>query len=178
MGGRHWTQEELDKLEDLISIYPVATIAKKLNRSFNSVNLKLHRMGLDGFAKSTDLLTMNQVCLMLGVAWRTVNRWKSKGLRIRRKGKFLVVKQQDLIKYLKEHPEEWNAANIPDDSLIMGFDWYKEKKKQDTKTTYNWTQDEVLRLKLLRRQGYSMREIAEKMGRSESSVKCKFYRRK
>ena len=36
-------------------------------------------MGLSGFEKSTDLLTMNQVCLMLGVQSRTVKKkWKNK----------------------------------------------------------------------------------------------------
>ena len=179
MGGRRWTQEELQTLEELIGTFTVEKIAKRLGRSFDAVNIKLNRMGLEGFEKSTDLLTLNQVHQMLGIEYRTLKgKWQSKGLRIIKKGNYRVVKQPDLIKYLKNHPEDWNAANIPDDSLIMGFPWYKEKRQTDTKTRYYWTPEEESKLKFLRYQGYSIREIAEQMGRSESSIKFKLYRRK
>ena len=179
MAGRRWTQEELETMESMIGTFTVASIAKKLGRSFDAVNIKLNRMGLVGFEKSTDMLTMNQVCIMLGVQSRTVKKkWRNKGLRILRKGNYLAIRQEVLIKYLKNHPEDWNAANIPDDSLIMSYPWYKEKKKQDSKDNYYWTETEVSRLKLLRFQGYSIREIAEQMGRSESSIKYKLYGRR
>ena len=179
MAGRRWTQEELDTLESMLGTFTVASIAKKLGRSFDAVNIKLNRMGLVGFEKSTDMLTMNQVCLMLGVQSRTVKKkWRSKGLRFMRKGNYLAIRQEVLIKYLKNHPEDWNAANIPDDSLIMAYPWYKEKKKQDSKDNYYWTDAEVSRMKMLRHKGYSIREIAEQMGRSESSIKYKLYSRR
>lgn len=179
MGGRKWTQEELQTLEDMIGTFTVETIARRLGRSFDAVNIKLNRMGLVGFEKSTDMLTLNQVCQMLGVQSRTLKgKWARKGLRIIHKGNYLVVKQPELIRYLKNHPEDWNAANIPDDSLIMGYPWYKEKKQTDIKTRYYWTPAEVSKLKHLRHEGYSIREIAEQMGRSESSIKFKLYPRR
>ena len=179
MGGRRWTKEELEILEDKIGTFTVETIARRLGRSFDAVNIKLNRMGLVGFEKSTDLLTLNQVCQMLGVESRTLKgKWARKGLHILHKGNYLVVQQQELIKYLENHPEDWNAANIPDDSLIRGFPWYKEKKQTDTKTRYYWTEEEVSKLKYLRHEGYSIREIAEQMGRSESSIKFKLYPRR
>lgn len=179
MAGKRWTQEELDTLESMIGTYTVAVIAKRLGRSFDAVNIKLNRMGLAGFEGSTDLLTMNQVCLMLGVQSRTVNKkWKSKGLRIVRRGNYLTISQEALIKYLKSHPEDWNAADIPDDSLIMGYQWYKDKKQQDSKSQYYWTYSEISKLKHLRHQGYSIPEIAKQMGRSESSIKYKLYNRR
>ena len=178
MAGRRWTQEELDTLESMLGTYTVASIARKLGRSFDAVNIKLNRMGLVGFEKSTDMLTMNQLCLMFAVDSRTVKtKWQGKGLHVIKKGKYLTIRQEELIKYLKNHPEDWNAANITDDSLIMSYPWYKEKKKQDTKSQYHWTGTELSKLKILRYQGYSIREIAEKMGRSEASIKYKLYRR-
>jgi len=78
---------------------------------------------------------------------------------------------------MKEHLEDWNAARITDDSLFMRFDWYQEKKKHDVATRYNWTEREESKLKFLRHEGYTIREIAEKMNRSESSIKYKLYRR-
>lgn len=177
MGGRLWTQEELDYLENMSGTFTVATMAKRLGRSFDAVNIKLNRMGLVGFEKSTDLLTLNQVCLMMGVDSKTVHKkWKSKGFRMRRRGKYNTIKQEELIRYLEAHPEDWNATKVTDDSLIMRFPWYQEKRRQDKKTQYHWTTAEVSRMKLLRRQGYSIREIGEMMGRSESSIKYKLYR--
>lgn len=176
MGGRRWTQEEMQILEESIGTFTVETIAKRLGRSFHSVNMKLSRMGLSGFAKSTDMLTMNQMCLMLGVEGRTVKKkWRNKGLRIRRKGNYLVIQQEDLVKYLKDHPEDWNAADVNDDSLIMGYPWYKEKKKHDTKRKYFWTPEEVSKMKYLRQKGYTVHEIAARMGRSVGSIRGKLY---
>ena len=43
MGGRLWTQEELDTLESMAGTYTVATIAKRLGRSFDATNIKLNR---------------------------------------------------------------------------------------------------------------------------------------
>ena len=179
MSGRRWTQEEIEYLEEKIGTYTAKSIAKKLGRSFNSVNLKLARMGISGFEGSTDLLTMNTVHKILGVEARTVkSKWASKGLRIIRKGNYVCIKQEDLIKYLKDHPEDWNAYKINDDSILMGYDWYKEKKQADEPKNYNWTSAEVQRMKHLRQKGYYIREIAEEMGQSESSIKYKLYSRR
>lgn len=43
--------------------------------------------------------------------------------------------------------------------------------------TNNWTQTEVSQMKMLRKQGFTIREISEKMNRSESSIKYKLYGR-
>lgn len=178
MAGRHWTDAELTKLEEMSGTYTVATIAKSLGRSFSSVNQKINRLGISGFEKSTDLLTMNTVHNILGVDSRTLKgKWASKGLRIIRKGNYLCIRQEDLLKYLKNHPEDWNAQKVLDDSLLMGYSWYKEKKISDIRRNYNWTAAEVNRMKMLRKKGYYIREIAEEMGRSESSIKYKLYRK-
>lgn len=46
MGGRAWSQEELIRLEELTETYPLATVARKLNRSENAVFLKRQRLGI------------------------------------------------------------------------------------------------------------------------------------
>lgn len=46
MGGRAWSQEELIRLEELTEKYPLATVARKLNRSENAVFLKRQRTGI------------------------------------------------------------------------------------------------------------------------------------
>ena len=145
MGGRAWSQEELIQLEELTETYPLATVARKLNRSENAV--------------------------------RTIQYWERKGLKSVRKKPYVMYRQQDIIRYMKEHPEDWNAARVTDDTLFMQYPWFKEKRKNDISHKYNWTQTEVSQMKMLRKQGFTIREIAEKMNRSESSIKYKLYGR-
>lgn len=57
------------------------------------------------------------------------------------------------------------------------YPWFKEKRKNDISHKYNWTQTEVSQMKMLRKQGFTIREISEKMNRSESSIKYKLYGR-
>lgn len=153
MGGRAWSQEELIRLEELTETYPLATVARKLNRSENAVFLKRQRTGIGGFMANTDMLTRNTISRILGVENRTLQYWERKGLKSVRKNPYVMYRQQDIIRYMEEHPEDWNAAR------------------------YNWTQTEVSQMKMLRKQGFTIREIAEKMNRSESSIKYKLYGR-
>lgn len=93
----------------------------------------------------------------------------------------LDAKAEQIKEYEKrfepEHPEDWNAARVTDDTLFMQYPWFKEKRKNDISHKYNWTQTEVSQMKMLRKQGFTIREIAEKMNRSESSIKYKLYGR-
>ena len=164
MGGRAWSQEELIRLEELTEKYPLATVARILNRSENAVFLKRQRTGIGGFMANTDMLTRNTLSRILGVENRTIQYWERKGLKSVRKKPYVMYRQQDIIRYMK-------------DTLFMQYPWFKEKRKNDISHKYNWTQAEVSRMKMLRKQGFTIREIAEKMDRSESSIKYKLYGR-
>ena len=119
----------------------------------------------------------NTLSRILGVENRTIQYWERKGLKSVRKKPYVMYRQQDIIRYMKEHPEDWNAARVTDDTLFMQYPWFKEKRKNDISHKYNWTQTEVSQMKMLRKQGFTIREIAEKMNRSESSIKYKLYGR-
>lgn len=141
MGGRSWSQEELIQLEELTETYPLATVARKLNRSENAVFLKRQRTGIGGFMANTDMLTRNTLSRILGVENRTIQYWERKGLKSVRKKPYVMYRQQDIIRYMKEHPEDWNAARVTDDTLFMQYPWFKEKRKNDISHKYNWTPD-------------------------------------
>lgn len=148
MGGRAWSQEELIRLEELTETYPLATVARKLNRSENAVFLKRQRTGIGGFMANTDMLTRNTLSRILGVENRTIQYWERKGLKSVRKKPYVMYRQQDIIRYMKEHPEDWNAARVTDDTLFMQYPWFKEKRKNDISHKYNWTQTEVSQMKM------------------------------
>lgn len=177
MGGRAWSQEELVQLEELTEKYPLSTVARKLNRSENAVFLKRQRLGIGGLRDNSDMLTRNTLSRILGVENRTIQYWERKGLKSIRKKPYVMYRHQDIINYPRDHPEDWNATRVTDDTLFMRYQWYKEKRKNDISRKYNWTQTEVNRMNMLRKQGFTIREIAEKMNRSESSIKYKMYGR-
>lgn len=94
MGGRAWSQEELIQLEELTETYPLATVARKLNRSENAVFLKRQRTGIGGFMANTDMLTRNTLSRILGVENRTIQYWERKGLKSVRKKPYVMYRQQ------------------------------------------------------------------------------------
>lgn len=173
-----WTPEEVELLEDLISTCTVSRVAEKLGRTRASVASKMQRMGIGGFEKNTDLLNVYQVCLMFSVQRRTIlNVWRKKGLQMQRRGRYLTIRQDRLIRFLKYNPDVWNAAKVTDDTLIRRYPWYREKKRTDTRESYFWSREDISRLHYLRHEGYSISEIARKMGCSTSSIKYKLYKK-
>lgn len=131
MGGRKWTDEELVLLEELTEKYPLETVARRLNRTKEAVFLKRQRIGMGGYMANTDMLTRNTVSKILGIENRTLQYWERKGLKSYRKRPYVMYRQEDIIKYMREHPEDWNAARVTDDTMFMRYNWYKEKRKEE-----------------------------------------------
>lgn len=180
MGGRRWTEEELELLEDLATKVPNANIARRLGRSQHSVRVMLSRRGIAAFPFGSEGLTMHQVEMLIGISHRTLKgKWKRKGFHYQKRGIFLMVTQRELLAYMRKHPEDWNAARITDDTLFRRFEWYKRKKAADLGAPGNpsrfWSQDEVNTLKIRYRQGRTMKDIAEELGRTETGVKNKLF---
>ena len=136
MGGRKWTDEELVLLEELTEKYPLETVARRLNRTKEAVFLKRQRIGMGGYMANTDMLTRNTVSKILGIENRTLQYWERKGLKSYRKRPYVMYRQEDIIKYMREHPEDWNAARVTDDTMFMRYNWYKEKRKNDISGSY------------------------------------------
>ena len=152
MGAPAWTAKEISALEEMTAKYPLPTVARKLNRSVSAVFLKQQRLGIGGLRQNSDMITRNTLSKILGIENRTIKSWEEKGLKSIKKKPYIMYRHQDII-------------------------CYQEKKKHDVVTKYNWTEREESKLKFLRHEGYTIREIAEKMNRSESSIKYKLYRR-
>lgn len=135
MGAPAWTAEEISTLEEMTSKYPLPTVARKLNRSVSAVFLKQQRLGIGGLRQNSDMITRNTLSKILGVENRTIKSWEEKGLKSIKKKPYIMYRHQDIINYMRDHLEDWNAARITDDSLFMRFDWYQEKKKHDVPTS-------------------------------------------
>ena len=174
MGGRRWSQAELEQLKELAQRTTNANIARRLGRTQQSIRTIMQRNGIDPFPVASDQLTMNQVVQLTGVTHRTITtKWRSKGFKYKKRGNFLIVEQKELLRYMSEHSEDWNATRITDDTLFRRYDWYKDKKKVDQRPLSSWSQADITTLKIRYRQGRAMKDIASELGRSESGVKNK-----
>lgn len=174
MAGRRWTPEEIAQMEELAAVFPTKQVAQKLGRSHAAVLNKMSRTGIQSYPAMSDALTLHQMQLLLGVEYKTVmNKWVSKGLKVRRKGMFRMVTQHEMLRYLKEHPEDWNAKKVTDEAIFTGCEWFEEKKKTDTLKARAWTPAEIATLKIRYRQGRPLRDVAAELGRSENGVKNK-----
>ena len=152
-------------------------LGKLLHRSEAAIELKRFRMGIACYHDSTDNLTINQVCAIMGVEHRKVRRWEQHGLPIRNVGVYMcAISQEDLIKFLKRHPDQWDAGKVRDDTLFGRFKWYVEKYEADKKTTkkrYYWTEVEEARLKMLYQMGWDKYKISKAVGKNPNAVRCK-----
>lgn len=178
MSGRRWTQEEIELLESMIEKYTVREIAKKLNRSFDAVNLKVNRLGLSGFIKSTEWLTQNELHKLIKVDSRTLRTWKEKyNFPIKRRGGYRMIDVYALstVKWFKEHQDLYNTSK-GDWYFLEDKDWFKEKQKDDKgreKHKQNWSESEVCKLRTMYKRGYTTRQISEEIGRTHYSVRNK-----
>jgi len=76
--GRRWTPREVEILADMITQYAPITIARRLNRSVNSVVVKSKRLGCSRLVRD-GWYTKREVCEVLGVDHRKVQRWIDAG---------------------------------------------------------------------------------------------------
>lgn len=178
MAGRRWTEEELEMLERYNGTCTCAMMAKRLGRSPDAVKLKMSRSGLLGFAQATELLTAYQILKAYGINYRKLKRWQRLGLKRKKISGYNTFKQKDVYEFMKNHPEEWDATKVVNDSLFMNEPWFLKKRREDRagrKKRRRWTPSDVSHLILRYRQGAPIRQIAEEMDRSESSIKNKMH---
>ena len=174
-----WNARELDILENKTSTANLTEMSKMLKRTKNSVATQRHRQGVPCYRKSTDDLSMNQVCKMMGVTSRVVWRWQRKGLKVRKTENGLCsIQQDDLVRFLHTHQDVWDSARMTDDTLVWRFKWFQEKyeiEKKDPPRPHHWSELETARLKTLYEMGKSAKEISIATGRSISAVKSKIW---
>lgn len=175
---RPWTEEELDYLRENVGTRMPSEMAKHLGRSTQAVKNRLCQMGIGGYLDNTDRMTATSVARMMGVHPQTVDRWIALGLTYRKKGQYLTIDQDGLVRWLGSHQGEWRADKVKDDTLLRLTPWWAEKRAKDLeerkhRSAGRWTKEEVAKLKTLRHRGLYIQEIAPILGRSERSVEYK-----
>lgn len=176
---RPWTKEEEQKLIELSEFKTQSGIAKELGRSVQSIKCKRQRMGVDCYINQTDRLTMSEVARLVGADLASIAKtWRKYGLRLRRNGPLMTISEECLVRFMQNNPKLWKASKC-DYYFFCKYKWFKdrlanEKAGLDTGDHYqnkrSWSDYEISRLKMLKKRGYSHKEIAQELGRTKRAI--------
>jgi len=116
-----WTDEELELLREWIHKYSIITIARRLHRSLNSVEIKATRLKM-GLRIRDGWFHKAEVCEILGVdhkkiqgyidrgelkaSWRNGNKPQKNGMAMWR------IETADLRDFIKQHAGDFQGRNV------------------------------------------------------------------
>lgn len=184
----NYTKEEIEYLENNWGKKSMIEIANELNRSSIGIEIKASRLGLGGILNADEYLSAKQIAEILGKKPNTIMRWvKRKGL----KGKIKImangkergvwrIKLEDLMEWLKNNQEWFDARKIIPFTLGTEPDWLKKKRISDRKNWRRrfekWTKREEELLYSMYMNGKPIKELMKIFDRSYDSIEKKLKR--
>ncbi|NFB55939.1 hypothetical protein EXM98_04240 [Clostridium botulinum] len=178
-----WTEAEEEYLQRRYGKTTLKSISKKLNRSENAIEIKACRLGLSSALEATGELTAAEIANVFKIdAHVVVDRWiKNKGLKAQYKAvkftrKFWRIKIEDFWKWAEDNKEIINFSKLERNILGKEPSWVNIERKKDFKEKPKrqhqfWNELEDKKLKNLWKSSKSIKEIAEILNRSSSSVR-------
>lgn len=179
---RHWDPAEeheflSDWQDDALSD---KSLSRKYGRPFKALAKRAKEAGLQERVYYQDGFTAGYICSHLGIDRQTlitvwIKHWGLKASQSKSGRRQYLVKEKDLLAFLKAHPSFYDASKIADDTFLSEPEWLKVKRKQDRATfpardKLDWMQDDS-KLERLFFRGLSDAEIAAELRRSENAVK-------
>ena len=167
---REWTEWEVRYLEKKYVGQPVERTAKKLNRTINSVKRKAAKLDLNHY---TNFLSAKVVAKCFNVDTKVVLRWINK---FHMPCKKVVCGNQT--RYLIESEKFWkwaennkgiiNWSKYEIQSLLPEPDWLREtiRNYSTPNTREKYTDDDIVKIRVLLGKGLSYAEIAKETGRT------------
>lgn len=184
---RPWTEKDVRFLKSHWGEASINYIASKLGRSIMACKQKANAIGLPSFFRQGSLMSLQAVADIMGVAPRTILLWSKQGLPMRRMRisekddetydptqTHYAIHFDDLLRWLRKHPDKWDSRRIPVMGLGVESDWLAKKRNADNAKTpiYTlWSDVEKSRLRMMLQLNWPYRRIADELGRSVSSVK-------
>lgn len=180
-GGRLWTKEEDEYLLDRIGKASVKAIAYKLDRTEMSIKMRMYKLGVSNFRMATGAYTANELSKLIQVDPSTILRWiRLNGLKAKHngkksKGKYFYIQSSDFWEWAEHNKKHINFSKIKPKSLLPEPDWFEAERKKDShqlpkRRLKQWTDQEEAKVLNLCRLGYSKKEIAAELDRSENAV--------
>lgn len=180
---KSWTDEEKDYLKEVVGQVKISTIAKKLQRTENSVLQMLKRLGLANTKASTGLLTTYQLSRLLQIDAKTVRYWiENHDLKCTKKTtrnvkKYYLINPDDFWDWAAKNKDRIDFSKIKYQSIPPEPDWCKTERMKGSKSKYkNWSTSEEHLVKQLITSGESFIAVANRLNRSAISVERKYKR--
>ena len=181
---KDWSDNEIEYLRENIGKIKVDTIAQHLNRSRNSVILKMKRLGIRNTREQYGRLTAGELAGLLHVDGGTVRNWiDNHGLPSMRRTtdsskRFRFIVNESFWKWAYENKEKIHFASIEKHSIPPEPDWVEELRKHhptyQNKAYNKWTLEEERCLYKLRSSGMRFKEISKQMNRSVYSLERRY----
>jgi hypothetical protein len=172
---KRWTKEEVEHLIRLRDKYTKSDIARILKRTPASISNKVRELGLGGLMDNTECWTLAQVTEAVGAGAGCVHKtWRKHGLKSVKRGNYCLVNEEDLLKFMKEHPDLWDATKC-DYYLFYQYSWFIEKLEKDKQKPienrgYYWTDYQKQQFESLSRKGLTHEQIAQRIGKTKRAV--------
>lgn len=181
--GCNWTADEYQYLEENWGHISLKSISTKLNRSVNSIKIKVARLGLGAFLDNGDYVTYNQLLLAIGKASYsyTEKSWiEERGFpvkyRVVNNCRFRIVFIEDFWKWADKHRNFIDWSKFVPLALGKEPDWVKYQRKicYETKSSFRttpWTTEEDNRLiMLLKQHRHTVDQISKRLGRTTGAI--------
>lgn len=135
--NRYWSKEDEEYLYKWYGRMTVAAISKKLGKSYRAVLDKLQKSQIGNFIDNSDDLILAEVCRLVGRDKKTIKiTWVKYGLKITKKGKYLTIRQDDLINFMKNNPERWDGTKC-EYWFFQKYKWFNDKRILDREKMCN-----------------------------------------
>jgi hypothetical protein len=180
---RNWTSEEIEYLRENVGFAKLKTIAKNLDRTETSVELKMKRLGLSNTKSYTGQLTMGELAKLLQVDPKSVKLWtENHGLKFSKRATrstrmFYFIKPKDFWEWAYVNKESVDFSKIEPNSIPPEPDWLKQERMNKKSINYkSWTTHEIKIMTDLYSRGSDFSDIGEKLNRSSISIQRKYQR--
>lgn len=180
---KYWSVQELSEFRE---DWEDATISytglrkKYKNRSITALRSCASRLGLAERPHDESYLTISDIMSEMQVSKDRVRMWIRNGLKYH-KSKIKPVKylidSDDLLLFLKEHPDFYDASKISDYLFCDEPEWLREKRRQDisdfrirSKKSEYYSDQECKYIISMFKRGKSNAEIAKELNRTEYGI--------
>lgn len=138
MGKRTWTPEQIETLKDLWGTTSYRYISKRTCHTETAIRLKAKRLGLGSVKDASDYMCAREIARAMGIDVHTVtDYWIGKlGMKCRRikskhKTLWVMVRHDELMKFLEIHQDKWDSRRIEPYALGMEPEWFHKKRLKD-----------------------------------------------
>ena len=171
MPGSRWTVDERLELEALAGIKTVKQIARRLNRSYSSVESAAYRWGIST-RPSFDNFSIDCLANHLGCSDTSVRRWVETGkLKAKKSNRNYQIKIDNLRDFYRRWSDDNRVLQSVDKDLLVWLLNFENEEKMAKYQTM-WTHEETETLIAMAEQS-PVENIARQLNRSLGSVRGK-----